>query len=98
MSRTIRVIAHIKALPDHVSEVQQILMTLIEPTRKEPGCIQYQLYQNLADKTDFTFVEEWENNSFIDVHLQSAHLAKVITQISGLLATSADIRRYNLLA
>jgi quinol monooxygenase YgiN len=54
---TIRVVARVVALPDKVEEVKSVLIGLIEPTRKEDGCIIYELLQNHADPTDFTFVE-----------------------------------------
>jgi len=52
----LRVIARIKAKSDAVSEVRELLCGLIEPTRKESGCISYELLQNRDDPTDFTFV------------------------------------------
>ncbi|WP_219907486.1 antibiotic biosynthesis monooxygenase [Nitrosospira sp. Nsp2] len=30
----------------------------VEETRKERGCVSYQLFQNEADPSDFTVVEE----------------------------------------
>ena len=56
----LRVVARIKAKSEAVSEVRELLCDLIEPTRKESGCISYELLQNRDDPTDFTFVEEWE--------------------------------------
>ena len=52
----LRVIARIKAKSDAVSEVRELLCGLMEPTRKESGCISYELLQNRDDPTDFTFV------------------------------------------
>lgn len=49
---TVRVVAHVVALPENVEEVKLILLSLIEPTRQESGCIQYELLQNKEDSTD----------------------------------------------
>lgn len=98
MSKTIRVVAHIVALSEKVEEVKAILMRLVEPTRQENGCIQYQLLQNQADSTDFTFIEEWETADALDTHLATTHIATASAQLDGLIATEPDIRCYQLLA
>jgi quinol monooxygenase YgiN len=95
---TIRVVARVVALPDKVEEVKSVLLGLIEPTRKEQGCIVYELLQNQADPTDFTFVEEWETQALLEAHLASAHIEEAESQLNGLVAAEPDIRLYQLLA
>ncbi|HEY9795065.1 MAG TPA: putative quinol monooxygenase [Leptolyngbyaceae cyanobacterium] len=95
---TIRVVARVVALPDKVEEVKSVLLGLIEPTRKEEGCIVYELLQNQADPTDFTFVEEWETQALLEAHLASAHIEEAESQLDGLVAAEPDIRLYQLLA
>jgi quinol monooxygenase YgiN len=95
---TVRVVARISARPDTVNEVRSLLNELIEPTRKEPGCISYELLQNNSDPTDFTFVEEWQSDEAIDAHLGTEHIQSVISRVTGMLAAPPDIRKYSLLA
>jgi quinol monooxygenase YgiN len=94
---SIRVVARIVALPNQVEEVKSVLMGIIEPTRKEKGCVVYELLQNQEDPTDFTFVEEWESQELLDTHLAAAHIAEASSQLKGLVATAPDIRIYRLL-
>ncbi|WP_413162975.1 putative quinol monooxygenase [Capilliphycus salinus ALCB114379] len=96
MKQTLRVVARIIALPDQVEPVKAVLSELIEPTRQEPGCIQYELLQNRAAPTDFTFVETWESEAALETHLASAHLQVATEKLQGLIATPPDIRRYDL--
>jgi quinol monooxygenase YgiN len=91
---SLRVVARIKALPDQVDTIRTILLELIEPTRKEVGCVVYELLQNKADPTDFTFVEEWESGSCLDSHAASAHLKDATEKLRGVMAEAPDIRRY----
>lgn len=98
MSKTIRVVARIIALPDKVETVKSVLIELIEPTRQDEGCITYELLQNHQDPTDFTFVEEWQSQTLLDTHLASAHIAKAKSQLNGLVTTEPDIRVYQLIA
>ncbi|MFB2968248.1 putative quinol monooxygenase [Aerosakkonema sp. BLCC-F183] len=97
-SQTIRVVARLVALPEKVEELKSVLLGIIEPTRKEAGCIKYELLQNNADPADFTFVEEWESDALLDAHLGSEHIQKAIEKLAGLVAVAPDIRRYSLLA
>ncbi|HEY9652449.1 MAG TPA: putative quinol monooxygenase [Coleofasciculaceae cyanobacterium] len=95
---TIRVVARVVAHPNQVEAVKSALMALIEPTRQEEGCIVYELLQNQQDSTDFTFVEEWASNTLLEAHLASAHIAKAVSQLEGLIAIEPDIRTYQLIA
>ncbi|AFZ37622.1 Antibiotic biosynthesis monooxygenase [Stanieria cyanosphaera PCC 7437] len=94
MSQSVRVVARVIALPDKIEQLKAVLMELIEPTRAEVGCIQYDLLQNTCDPTDFTFVEEWTSTAALETHLTSPHLQKAINKINGLVAQKPDIRRY----
>lgn len=91
---TLRVVARIKAKPDRVGAVKNLLRGLVEPTRREAGCIVYELLQNTADPTDFTFVEEWSGREALDEHLSSEHIRNALPQLSDLAIEDADIRTY----
>jgi quinol monooxygenase YgiN len=92
---SLRVVARIKALPDKVEIVRSILLELVEPTRKEEGCIVYELLQNKNDPTDFTFVEEWKGESFLNNHANSEHLRGAREKLKGIVAEAPDIRSYS---
>lgn len=98
MKTTIKVVARVIALADKIEAVKLALISLIEPTRQEAGCITYELFQNQNDLTDFTFVEEWESQELLNTHLASVHIAQATTQLEGLIATQPDIRIYQQLA
>lgn len=90
----VRVVARLIANPDRVEDLKTLLLSLIEPTRQEDGCIQYELLQNHSDPTDFTFVEIWESDRALDAHLNSEHLKAAFPKLEGLVAQPPDIRRY----
>jgi quinol monooxygenase YgiN len=96
MADRLRVVARIIARPDKVVELRLLLAGLIEPTRKEAGCISYELLQNNQDPTDLTFVEEWENDAALDAHLATEHIREALAKVPDLVAAEPDIRRYSL--
>ena len=92
---TLTVIARIKARPNKVGELLSALTSLLEPTRKEPGCLSYVLLQNNEDPTDFTFVEEWQSNAALESHFTTKHFKEALGTLPNLLAAEPDIRRYH---
>lgn len=93
-----RVVARIIAKPEHVEPVKEILQGLIQPSRDEPGCLNYLLMQNLGDPTDFTFVELWRDVKAFEGHLGTAHVKNALARMDGLLQAPPDIRRYHVVA
>lgn len=94
-ANSLRVVARIKAKPENVGEVRELLCGLIEPTRKESGCISYELLQNTDDPTDFTFVEEWESRAALESHAASDHLKAIGPKLRPVLTSAPDIRTYS---
>ncbi len=54
-------------------------LALIEPlvtaTRQEPGCISYGFYEDLVTPGAFQLHEIWEDQTALDAHMQTAHMA-----------------------
>ena len=90
----LRVVARIKAKSEKVGEVCELLRSLLEPTRKEFGCVSYELLQNREDPTDFTFVEEWESDEAFASHAASAHIKAIGPKLQPVVADGPDIRTY----
>ena len=97
MTKTLRVVVRVIALPDKIEELKTLLISLVEATRREKGCISYDLLQNELEPTDFTFVEEWQTVEDLERHLASNHIQQAISQLDGLVAVLPDIRRYQLI-
>jgi quinol monooxygenase YgiN len=91
------VIARVAAKADRVEQVRAILMGVVEPTRREPGYLSYQLLRNQADPTDFTFIEEWASAAAELSHFATPHISGALRQLPGLLAAEPDVRRYTVL-
>ena len=90
----VHIVARITAIAGKEEELFTILRQLAAPTRKESGCIRYELFRNNADPADFTFIEEWMDDAAIDRHMVTAHIQSAFAAVEGLLAAAPDIRRY----
>ncbi|MCP6769203.1 antibiotic biosynthesis monooxygenase, partial [Klebsiella pneumoniae] len=74
MAQLLTVVAQIQAKPGKEEDVRRLLLTLIEPTRKEEGCVQYDLHVHTSDPSRFVFYENWTSRDHLDRHLASPHL------------------------
>jgi quinol monooxygenase YgiN len=88
MSKTyLTVVAEITAKPGCEQELRALLSSIVEPTRKEEGCIQYDLHVNTAEPGKFLFYENWEDQAALAKHAASPHLkefgAKAATLVGG---------------
>ena len=68
------VIARFTAKPGKEQELLQNLHSLMAPTHKEPGCIRYELNQDVADSRIFTFVEKFDSQEAFDSHKKMPHI------------------------
>ncbi len=60
--------AMVKARPGQEEAVKEVLLELVEPTRKEPGCLGYNLHRSKSDKAQFMFYEQWASKEALDAH------------------------------
>ena len=58
-------------LPEKQLEVTQTLLSMIDPTGKETGCLSYAVFCNIEDKNLFSLLEEWETREDLEQHIRS---------------------------
>jgi quinol monooxygenase YgiN len=78
------VIATMHARKGSETEMLDVLRRLVPETRKEKGCIQYDLHISTEDAASFAFYERWIDRAALDAHLRSAHFAAASPDISRL--------------
>ena len=78
--KSITVIAQIKVKEGMEEKIRGELLKLIEPSRSEPGCIVYDLYQSADSKSLFMFYECWKSKRDLDEHLQKPYTKAFIAK------------------
>ncbi|NIO09109.1 MAG: antibiotic biosynthesis monooxygenase [Deltaproteobacteria bacterium] len=68
------IVARIEAKKDRVDLVKSELLKLIDTTRKEKGCLQYDLHQDNDNPTVFLFFENWTNRDLWQAHMNNTHI------------------------
>ncbi|WP_331371957.1 putative quinol monooxygenase [Sinorhizobium chiapasense] len=80
------VIAYLKAHAGKGDDVVALAAALIEATRKEPGCISYDLYRKPAEPDTLVFIENWKDRTAVDAHFVEPHLKAFEAAMADLLA------------
>ena len=65
-------------------EVVKLYMQLVTPTRKEEGCISYELFQDEKNNRLVAVIEEWQNKEAFEKHLNTPHFTSLIPMINDL--------------
>lgn len=68
------ILAQITAAPGKEDFLREALLKIIEPTRAEAGCIQYDLHQDNSNPGFFVFFEIWESRELWQDHMVSPHI------------------------
>lgn len=94
MSQTLlTVVAEIVAKPGKEDEVRKHLLGFVEPTRKEDGCVQYDLHVSNDEPGRFIFYENWTSAEALDKHSASNHIQAFRTISAELLAQPTRLIR-----
>ena len=77
------IVARILVKEGKVDLVKSELLKLIDVTRAEEGCINYNLHQDNENENFFLFYENWENRDLWQKHMQNEHLAEYLKATDG---------------
>jgi quinol monooxygenase YgiN len=89
--KTITVVATFQAKPGKESELMKALISLVAPTRKETGCLNYDLHVSPGDPAKFLFHENWTSKAELDAHLKSPHIQVLLPRLDELCVGFPDI-------
>ncbi|WP_109301051.1 putative quinol monooxygenase [Aquimarina sp. AU474] len=83
MSNQLTIVARILVKEEKRDLVQSELVKLIDITRAEKGCINYDLHQDNDNKNLFLFYENWESRELWQAHMNNDHLAQYMKATEG---------------
>jgi quinol monooxygenase YgiN len=98
MAELLTVVAEMKAKPGKEEDLRRAVLALIEPTRKEDGCVQYDLHMHTGDPGRFVFYENWNSQADLDRHAASAHLKAFGAISKDLLVEPPRVETYRRIA
>lgn len=98
MRTGITIVAFITAKPGMQQQVREVLLDLVEQTRKERGCVNYDLHQSQDNPREFVMYENWESAADLDAHAKSEHLQAFGKAAGHLLERPTDVTRWSMIS
>ncbi|CAM3686876.1 putative quinol monooxygenase [Rheinheimera salexigens] len=77
------IVANITAKAEKIDLVKAELEKLVEITRAEKGCLQYDLHQDNENPAHFVFYENWESRELWQTHMGAQHLKDYMAATDG---------------
>jgi quinol monooxygenase YgiN len=94
----ITVVATFQAMLGKEAGLKQALISLVVPTRKEAGCINYDLHVSPEDPAKFLFHENWTSKTHLDAHLQNTHVQVLLPRLDELCVGMPEIKIWEKIA
>lgn len=85
------VTAQVLAKAEFTAEVRHECLVLVEPSRREKGCLSYELFQSDDNPNLFIFFECWASREDLERHLESPHSYAFDDKTAGMLAGPEQI-------
>lgn len=82
--KTLTVVATFEARPGKEAELRVALIGLVAPTRKEAGCLNYDLHILPENPAKFLFHENWASKAALDAHMQSPQIQALLPRVNDL--------------
>jgi quinol monooxygenase YgiN len=92
--KVLTVVATFQARPGKEADLRAVLISLLAPTREEPGCVSYDVHQSADDPAKFLFYENWQSKEALDAHMRSPHLQKLVPRVDELCMAFPQITQW----
>jgi quinol monooxygenase YgiN len=85
------VAARLRARPEAREEVLRALLSMVEQTGAEAGCVWFDLYESLDDPCSFRLSEGRTSRQALEQHLKRPYVARFLGRCDALLMEPANI-------
>jgi quinol monooxygenase YgiN len=83
-------IVHFEAKEDAGPKLEAAIAKAIKATRKEKGCLAYDLNRSSKTPTKYLMYERWKSLPALEAHLKSEHFATLLKDLGDLLASPPE--------
>jgi quinol monooxygenase YgiN len=79
-------------------ELEEVIRAVIEPSRKEPGCLDLHWFRSTRDAQLFFVHSRWVDEASFDLHASLPHTVRFIERAERLIDHPLEVNRAHLLA
>ena len=94
MSNGVRVVVKVVARTEAIAAITTIVLKLAAQSRKETGCVSYEVLKDMSNAEIFVLVEEWTSLAALEAHNKTAHFHEAVSNSQPFLAKPLEVGRY----
>ncbi|MBH3426998.1 putative quinol monooxygenase [Pseudomonas alkylphenolica] len=98
MSEPYGFILKAKTRPEKAEAFEALFRAYVQPSRAEPGCIEYHMLRDKKDPSLFVFYEIWASKQALDVHSALPHMQAFFETRMDYLERDFDIQLIDMLS
>jgi len=98
MKKKLSLVAFLYAKPGKEEELGARLQALVDISRAEEGCINYDVHQSEQDPTVFVMYENWTDRSELDKHFEMPYMKEMVVALPELLRAPLGMHYLNMLS
>ncbi|AFO46856.1 antibiotic biosynthesis monooxygenase [Pseudomonas alloputida] len=87
-------LAFFTARPGQSGALGQRLLALVGPTRQEPGCVRYDIYQSGDSVEGWLVYEDWHSSEAFDGHLQTPYVQAFMTELDTFCSEVPEVHTF----
>lgn len=81
----IEILAVFKAKPGKEEQLRKATLDVVEPTRREAGCIRFDVSEDLENPGAFFIRESWDSEAALSAHFKQPYLERLVELHKSLL-------------
>ncbi|TWT84587.1 putative monooxygenase YcnE [Planctomycetes bacterium CA13] len=81
----------IKAKLNNEQNLLELLKEMVAESKKEMGCLTYDLYQETQNPREFSLMETWESKEDLKAHKQSEHFKYFVLKAPELIEDKSSV-------
>jgi quinol monooxygenase YgiN len=85
-------LVHLKAKEGAGEKFEAAFAKALKPTRKEKGCLAYDLNRDPKTPGQYLLYERWQTLADLEAHLKAAHITTLLMELGDLLAGPPELR------
>lgn len=96
--KKLSLVAFLYATPGKETALAAHLASLVDRSRAEAGCINYDMHQSEQDPTVFVMYENWVDRAALDLHFTMPYMQETLAVLPSLLRAPLEMHYLNMLS
>lgn len=87
----LHIVALFKFNENYLIDAVELFQKLVRETRKENGCLQYDLIEDNSQKGTFFLIELWESVEHHSIHMGQDHLLEFFSSSAKMIESATEV-------